>query len=43
MICRLGYRVLEFWARDHYRWVYRTVLSHRSLLGEIVIRHDLQL
>lgn len=35
-------RVIAFWAGDHYRWVYRTVLAERSRLGEIVIRHGLQ-
>jgi hypothetical protein len=35
-------RVIVFWAGDHYRWVYRTLLAQRSLIGEIVIRHGLQ-
>jgi hypothetical protein len=35
-------RVIVFWAGDHYRWVYRTVLTERSRLREIVISHGLQ-
>jgi hypothetical protein len=34
--------VMVFWAGDHYRWVYRTVLAERGLLGEIIVRHGLQ-
>jgi hypothetical protein len=34
--------VTMFWASDHYRWVYRTVLAERRLLGEIIVRHGLQ-
>lgn len=34
--------VIVFWAGDHYRWVYRTVLAQRDLLGEIVVRHGLR-
>ena len=37
-----AHRVIEFWAGDHYRWVYRTVLAQSALLGEIVMRHGLQ-
>lgn len=36
-------RVITFWTRDHYRWVYRTVQSHRAPIAGIVIKYDLQL
>lgn len=34
-------QVMEFWAADHYTWVYRTVLEHEREIGEIVSRHGL--
>jgi len=34
-------RVMEFWATDHYRAIYRLVLDHEAAIGEIVRRHDL--
>jgi hypothetical protein len=33
--------VFEFWATDHYTWIYRTVLSDEHRIGEIVARHGL--
>lgn len=33
--------VMEFWAADHYTWVYRTVLEHAREIGTIVARHGL--
>lgn len=34
-------QVMEFWASDHYTWVYRTVLDHEREIGDIVNRHGL--
>ena len=36
-------QTLEFWARDHYRWVYRTLFGDAAEIGELVRRHGLQL
>jgi hypothetical protein len=33
--------VLQFWASDHYRWVYRTVLADGPKIDEILARHHL--
>jgi hypothetical protein len=33
--------VFEFWAADHYTWIYRTVLSDETKIGEVVARHRL--
>jgi hypothetical protein len=30
--------VMQFWASDHYRWVYRTVLADRAKIDEILTR-----
>jgi hypothetical protein len=35
-------RVITFWTRDHYRWVYRTVLADRARLEELIVRHGLR-
>jgi len=32
---------MEFWAKDHYTWVYRTLLSDETKIGAIVARHGL--
>lgn len=32
---------MQFWAGDHYRWVYRTVLADGPKIEEILRRHDL--
>jgi hypothetical protein len=34
-------QVMEFWASDHYRVLYRTVLAHRSRIRAVLRRHDL--
>lgn len=43
----LGYeaaaKVLDFWAGDHYRWVYRTVREERPALEAILEKHGLLL
>jgi hypothetical protein len=33
--------VMQFWAGDHYRWVYRTVLADGAKIDEILKRHGL--
>ena len=33
--------VMQFWAGDHYRWVYRTVLADGQKIDEILKRHNL--
>jgi len=32
---------MEFWAKDHYTWVYKTLLSDEAKIGAIVAHHDL--
>jgi hypothetical protein len=32
---------MQFWAGDHYRWVYRTVLADGAKIDEILERHGL--
>lgn len=32
---------MEFWAKDHYTWVYRTLLSDETKIGAIVARDGL--
>jgi len=34
-------QVMDFWATDHYRWVYRTVLERPGEIATIVTRHGL--
>ena len=34
-------QVMEFWATDHYTWVYRTVLDRPREIGAIVAKHQL--
>jgi hypothetical protein len=33
--------VIEFWARDHYTWIYQTVLDDRTPVEDILIKHGL--
>jgi len=35
-------KVMEFWAGDHYRWIYKTVMSDESRIGRIVKKNHLQ-
>lgn len=34
-------QVMEFWATDHYRWIYRQVLSEGRKIREVMIKHKL--
>ena len=34
-------QVMEFWATDHYTWVYRTVLERERELGTLMRKHKL--
>ena len=34
-------RVMEYWATDHYRWVYKTVLADRKAIDAILKAHGL--
>jgi hypothetical protein len=34
-------QTMEFWARDHYRAIYRLVLDNEAAVGDIVKRHSL--
>jgi hypothetical protein len=34
-------KVMEFWAGDHYRAIYRLVLDHEAAVGEVVNRYKL--
>jgi len=38
---RQAKEVFDFWATDHYTWIYRTVLSDEERLGKVVTRHGL--
>jgi hypothetical protein len=35
--------VMKFWAGDHYRWIYRTVLADEAKIAEVVQREHLDL
>ena len=34
-------QVMDFWATDHYRWVYKTVLERTRDIGNIAFKHKL--
>lgn len=34
-------QVMEFWATDHYRWIYRTVLEREREIGSLMRKHKL--
>jgi hypothetical protein len=34
-------QVMDFWASDHYTWVYKTVLERRRDIGNILFKHKL--
>jgi hypothetical protein len=34
-------QVMEFWAADHYMWIYKTVLERPRDIGNIVFKHKL--
>ena len=34
-------QVMDFWATDHYTWIYKTVLEKRRDVGKIVFKHNL--
>ena len=36
-------KVMNFWAGDHYRWVYRTVMKDESVIHRIVVEHQLEI
>ncbi|HKS27914.1 MAG TPA: hypothetical protein VJS44_08850 [Pyrinomonadaceae bacterium] len=36
-------QVMEFWATDHYRWIYRQVLSEGRKIREVLVKHKLTL
>lgn len=38
-----GTEVVRFWATDHYRWVYRTVLQDEQIIGKVISKHRLQI
>ena len=33
--------VMDFWAHDHYRWIYRTVLERPRDIGQIMFKHKM--
>jgi hypothetical protein len=35
-------KVMEFWAGDHYRWIYRMVMSDEPKIAEIVQKNNLE-
>jgi hypothetical protein len=36
-------QIMEFWAHDHYRVLYQTVLGHGDEIGNIIMKHHLEL
>lgn len=36
-----GKQVMEFWATDHYTWIYKTVLERPRDIGNLVFKHSL--
>ena len=36
-----GRQVMDFWASDHYTWIYKTVLERPRDIGEIAFKHRL--
>lgn len=34
-------QVMEFWATDHYRWIYRTILERERDIGSLMRKHKL--
>lgn len=34
-------QVMEFWAGDHYTWLYRATLDHPAEIGRIIRKHNL--
>ena len=34
-------QVMEFWAMDHYTWIYKTVLERARDIGNIIFKHKL--
>lgn len=34
-------QVMDFWATDHYTWIYRTVLEHAREIGNLALKHKL--
>jgi hypothetical protein len=36
-------QVMEFWATDHYRWIYRQVLDEGRKIREVVIKYKLMI
>ncbi|HXU39160.1 MAG TPA: hypothetical protein VN937_22590 [Blastocatellia bacterium] len=34
-------QVMDFWATDHYTWIYKTVLEHAREIGNLALKHKL--
>lgn len=34
-------QVMDFWASDHYTWIYKTVLEHARAIGNLALKHKL--
>ena len=34
-------QIMDFWATDHYTWIYKTVLERTRDIGNIVFKHKL--
>lgn len=34
-------QVMDFWATDHYMWIYKTVLEHAREIGNVALKHKL--
>lgn len=36
-------KVMDFWAGDHYTWVYKTVIRDEKQIASVVEQHSLQI
>ncbi len=36
-------QVMDFWATDHYTWIYKTVVERRKDIGDLLTKHKLML
>ena len=34
-------QVMDFWATDHYTWIYKTILEHTREIGNLALKHKL--
>ena len=34
---------MRFWATDHYKWIYRTVIADHDKIQEVIKTHSLEI